>query len=107
MGSHGDHWLQCTWCGKWGKCLEQLFPTDPPPLTDVDGEGILCDPCYDREYPPHYDWLENMLQTKLGQGATETANIIADYAYQRCADYKDMRTNNEIFFASLRSSSSQ
>ena len=53
MGSYGDRWLQCTYCGKWGKCLEHPLPIGTPSLLDVDGSGVLCDPCYDRGYPPH------------------------------------------------------
>ena len=53
MGSYGDAWLQCTYCGKWGKCLEHPLPIGTPSLLDVDGSGVLCDPCYDRGYPPH------------------------------------------------------
>ena len=100
MGSYGDAWLQCTYCGKWGKCLEHPLPIGTPSLLDVDGSGVLCDPCYDRGYPPHYDWLEIMFATKLG-GLPLTTIAITEYAYQRCADYKEQHIRNQILFASM------
>ena len=101
MGSYGDRWLQCSWCGKWGKCLERPLPIGTPSLIDVDGLGVLCDPCCDRGYPPHYDWLEKMFATKLGSLPLVTTIAITEYAYQRCADYKEQHIQNQIFFASL------
>ena len=101
MGSYGDRWLQCTYCGEWGKCLEHPLPIGTPSLLDVDGSGVLCDPCYDRGYPPHYDWVENMFGTKLGILSLATTSAITEYAYQRCADYKEQHIQNQIFFASL------
>ena len=107
MGSYGDRWLYCTFCGKRGKNLLHPLPVGTPSLIDIDGTGILCDPCYDRGCPPHYDWLENMLRTKLGQATTETTILITDYTFQRCADYKAAIISNAKLCASLASSSSQ
>ena len=85
MGSYGARPLQCTWCGKWGKCLVRPLPIGTPSLIDVDGIGVLCDPCFDRQHPPHYDWFENMLKRKIDK---ESVSTITEYAYQPCADYK-------------------
>ena len=83
MGSHGTGWLRCEWCRRWGKCLCHL-PDGVAPLTDIDGIGLLCDSCYDRSCPPHYDYVERILVSKLG-GTTEPAHTIANFAYPVCA----------------------
>ena len=89
MGSYGDRSLQCTWCGTWGKCMiDEDLPIGTPGLIDIDGIGVLCDPCYYRGYPPHYDWVQNLLKTKFGQAAPEIASTITEYTFQRCATYK-------------------
>ena len=46
MGDSGDGWLQCFYCGKWGKCAWELPPSIPA-LTDVDGAPsvLMCDDC--------------------------------------------------------------
>ena len=89
MGSYGDRWLQCCFCEKWGKCLPDgglLLPDDAVALWDVDGAGILCDPCLERGYPPHYDYLKGLLQARLGE-TPELVECIADFAYPTC--YRD------------------
>ena len=85
MGSYGDRWLRCTWCEKWGKCLWDL-PPDITPLLDVDGIGVLCDPCYDRGHPPQYDYIQRLLRAKLGKPAVCKSGLIADFVYKACAD---------------------
>ena len=85
MGSYGDQWLRCTWCTKWGKCLAYPEPYAAS-LIDVDGSGVLCDPCYERGWPPHYDKLEMLLAKKL-DAASETVRMIAEFAYAPCAAY--------------------
>ena len=87
MGSYGDAWLQCAFCEKWGKCLLAAYlPDDAVSLVDVDGTGPLCDPCCDRGYPPHYDYLKGLLQARLGE-TPELVECIADFAYPTC--YRD------------------
>ena len=34
-------------------------------LTDVDGIGLLCEPCHVRGWPPHYDYLRELLRAKI------------------------------------------
>ena len=76
MGSYGDVWLNCAWCGKWGKC--------PPPyhgacisLIDVDMIGPMCMPCLQRGCQPHPDWLVQLLPFEC---EPEVLNCIAEYA---------------------------
>ena len=44
-----------------------------------------------------------MFVTKLGILPLRTTIAITEYAYQRCADYKENYSRNQIFFASLYS----
>jgi hypothetical protein len=77
MGSYGDTWLQCAYCGKWGKNLDE---DGVEPLWDVDPVGPLCDPCYVRGQPPHlrkYSRLFSRLPKKV------VANIL-EFAFQVC-----------------------
>ena len=83
MGSYGDAWLHCTWCRRSGKCLLDM-PEDVTPLTDIDGIGVLCDPCCHRGCPPHYEYLERLLEPKLGAVA-EIAERIINFTYVVCA----------------------
>ena len=73
---------------RWGKCLHAVhLPDDVASLVDVDGIGPLCDPCYDRPCPPHYDYLSGLLHAKLGD-ASELVECIADFAYLTCYMYR-------------------
>jgi hypothetical protein len=92
MGSYGDRWLRCTWCDKSGKCLAYP-PANVASLMDVAGIGVLCDPCYERTWPPHYDKVEMLLAKKLD--ATENARRIAEFAYAPCAEYAESRAQAE------------
>ena len=87
MGSHGDKWLRCCWCATWGKCLlDAYLPDGAVGLMDVDGVGVLCDPCLERNYPPHYDYLQGLLQTRLSlESAIE---LIADFRFSTCYRYR-------------------
>ena len=85
MGEHGPHWMQCSYCAKWGKCTDEEGPGIAP-LTDVDGIGVLCDTCNWRTYPPHYDFLHNLLCAKFTFAAEVSGNI-AEFAYAACARY--------------------
>jgi len=64
------------------------LPDGVAPLIDIDGVGLLCDPCYDRSCPPHYDYVGRILVSKLG-GTTELAHTIANFAYRICADEQE------------------
>jgi len=51
-------------------------------LTDVDGIGLQCDPCYVRGRPPHYDYLHKLLRANFAfAGAEYVLRTIAMYAY--------------------------
>ena len=60
---------------------------DPTPegvaiLTDVDwAYGLLCDPCYYRGWPPHYDYLRKILRTNESLASPGILYAIAVYAY--------------------------
>ena len=60
---------------------------------DVAGIGVLCDPCYERTWPPHYDKVEMLLAKKLD--ATENARRIAEFAYAPCAEYRAQAEKNK------------
>ena len=48
MGSYGERWIECTWCGRWGQCREGTLE----PMIDIDAwGGVFCLPCYEQ------DWL--------------------------------------------------
>lgn len=73
MGSHYDRWMQCYWCDREGQCSTDTIA----PLLDIDSwGGIFCIPCYERGFPPHYKYLESLLDVDWG-----VAYIIADFAY--------------------------
>ena len=80
MGSYGDRWLQCSWCEKWGKCLDNLY-LPAVNLKDVDGIGVLCDSCYERTEPVHYDYLRGLFRATF---TPEIVDRIADIAYLPC-----------------------
>jgi len=51
-------------------------------LTDVDGAGLLCDPCYVRGEPPHCEYLRKLLMAKFALAGEEyVLRTIAMYAY--------------------------
>ena len=84
MGSYGDRWIRCSWCEKWGKTLTDL-PESVTPLISIDGIGELCEPCFDRCYPPHYDYLWTLLGPSLYDNLIITQGI-ANFAYPVCAE---------------------
>jgi hypothetical protein len=50
-------------------------------LTDVDGMGLVCDPCYVRGWPPHYDYLRELLRANFAFAGEDILHAIAMYAY--------------------------
>jgi hypothetical protein len=56
-----------------------------PSLIDVDPIGPLCNPCYDRRLPPHFDYLSKVLAAKFGINIV-TDNI-ATFAYAICGEF--------------------
>ena len=78
MGSYGDVWLQCGFCARAGKCtLEDIDGVTQ--LNDIDGVGLLCDPCQERG-PPHAEYLGKILRHKL-TGDSTVFHCIAGFAY--------------------------
>ena len=58
------------------------MPEGNAPLTDVDGIGLLCDPCLARGRPPHYDYLRKLFRTNFAITVDEYVLVtIAMYAY--------------------------
>ena len=87
MGSRGDARMQCAYCEKSGKCLDDVYPPAVS-LMDVDGIGVVCDPCDERGYPVHYDYLKGLLQARL---SSEIVEGIADLAYEGCSCHRSLR----------------
>ena len=83
MGSYGDTWLQCEYCGKWGKCIDEdgvLL------LCDVDPIGPLCDPCDVRGQPPHFRKYSRLLPRWMPE--TVVVNILG-FAFQACHNHAE------------------
>ena len=63
----------------------RLVPTlgeGTAPLTDVDGIGLMCDPCLGREKPPHDAYLRELFRTKFPIACDGYVLLnIAMYAY--------------------------
>ena len=53
-------------------------------MTDIDMVGQLCDACFDRMSPPHYDYLRNLLPKKAR--IPSVIKHIAQFAYPVCAE---------------------
>jgi hypothetical protein len=81
MGSHGVGWHRCAQCRRWGMNAGHI-PEGVAILTDVDGIGLQCDPCYVRGGPPHYDYLHKLLRANFALAGEEyVLHTIAMYAY--------------------------
>ena len=100
MGGYGDRWVQCTYCRKWGKCSIDLAPNITP-LADVDGIGVLCDPCRDRGGPPNYVPSHSMLTfvisigSLLGRSREEVepyAQVLEDNWFDKPETLKNLTT---------------
>ena len=81
MGSYEERLLECCWCRRLG--MDSLTGHRPhwvPGLTDIDGIGVLCDPCLDRWWPPHAEYLQRLLPV-----TRTSSELIAAYAYPICA----------------------
>ena len=90
MGSYGDRWLECSWCEKWGKCLDNLY-LPAVSLTDIDGIGVLCDSCMLRTEPVHYDYLRGLFLATISAAnvfSPEIVERIADIAYEPCYNHR-------------------
>ena len=83
MGSYGDSWLQCEYCGKWGKCIHE---DGVEHLSDAGPIGPLCDPCNDRGQPPHLRKYSRLLPRWMPE--TVVVNIL-DFAFQACHDHAE------------------
>ena len=79
MGDYGDSWLQCAYCGKWGKCIDEVGASL---LCDVDPVGPLCNPCEVRGQPLHFRKYSRLLPSLP---ETVVKNIL-EFAFQVCYD---------------------
>ena len=79
MGSYGDTWLQCAYCGKWGKCIDEDGVTRLCGVLDLSGP--LCDPCYDRGQLPHFRKYSRLLTRLMPQAVV--VNIL-EFAFKVC-----------------------
>jgi hypothetical protein len=80
MGSNGNAWLRCSWCGRLGQCARDVVDA-PCLLMQFDGVGLLCAKCDIRDCPPHYNYLWWLLRSRLAVQATW---LIANFAYPAC-----------------------
>ena len=100
MGSHGAGWHNCEYCDRKG-VNQGPIPQGTTILYDVDGVGLLCDPCHDRGWPPHFDYLRELLKgTTIDESAMHT---IAMYAYPKY----DYWTNSEYWMGFYEAMSAQ
>ena len=68
MGSHGDCWLRCEECGRWGKCIwPEYLPADVPSLLDVDPVGPVYDGCLQQ----HAKLIVRWLTVKFGDAISQ------------------------------------
>ena len=87
MGSYGYRWMQCSWCNVWGRVAWPVDTIQPPiVLFDVDGCGLICEPCYDRGWPPHALYVIHVLRRSRASLPTRVAELIAVYAYAAYAE---------------------
>ena len=80
MGSYGNAWLRCSWCGRLGQCARDVVD-GPSLLTQIDGDGLLCETCEVRDCPPHYNYLWWLMRSRL---PVQPTWLIANFAYPAC-----------------------
>ena len=92
MGSYGDAWVTCTYCGRWGKSVPRYWDYSDHRwkngFWNVDGCGMLCEPCFDRRVPPHADYVHTVVCRHMPTTFPmphSVAERIATYAYPVCA----------------------
>ena len=72
--------MQCDYCDRWGKCTEWFWDLTrnrrEDGFWDVDGIGVLCCACEERDYPPHAAYVQTLFLLPPA-----TASIIAAFAY--------------------------
>ena len=88
MGSYGRGVLLCEYCARRGQCFGGKKDPGMASLVDVDGIGVLCNPCYYRG-PPHFDYLSKVLAAKFGINIV--TDDIATFAYEVCCEFVDRR----------------
>ena len=54
----------------------------PRDLTDIDGVGLICVPCFERDCPPQFNYVWKLLGSK--KLAWSSAWLIARFAYPVC-----------------------
>ena len=80
MGSRGHRWVQCNYCDRWGKCTEWFWDYTrdrwADGFWDIDGIGVLCCACKERDYPPHSEYVQTLFPLP-----PTAASIIAGFAH--------------------------
>ena len=56
--------MRCALCSRWGQC-NLVLGERIASLLDVDGIGVICIPCYERGWPPQYEYVQRLLQPKM------------------------------------------
>ena len=77
MGDHMHKWVRCTYCSRWVKSNAWNWNRKASACSwEIDSIGVLCCACYERDYPPHSEYVQTLLPVP-----PTTAPIIAAFAY--------------------------
>ena len=90
MGSYGNIVMNCSWCEALEQCSTRRL--------DVDGVGVICEPCYERGYPPHFSYLSRLLSVEW-----PIATIIARYTFAACAKSEGYRSRGPVWSSTMDS----
>ena len=77
QGDHMHKWVRCAYCSRRGKSNEWHWNRTASACSwEIDSIGVLCFACYERDYPPHSEYVQKLLPVP-----PTTALIIAAFAY--------------------------
>ena len=73
----------CYWCGKRGGSSTLVNSGSEPTLNDCRAAVIVCSQCFERSWPPHLEYLQNLIGRFLNRD-TDLAHVISQFAFPVC-----------------------
>ena len=90
----GYNWRKCDWCSRVGKTCDWYWNFRQrrwdPGFTRIHGVALVCEPCFQRDIPPHANWLYRQFKFERPWEVTflprEVTFLIAQFAWELFAE---------------------
>jgi hypothetical protein len=73
----------CYWCGKRCGFFTPVHSGSEPTFNDCRAAAIVCSQCFERSWPPHLEYLQNLIGRFINRDP-DLAHVISQFAFPVC-----------------------